>query len=292
MTARTTTLPWKAMTMPTIPLRSALLLAAAATPLLADAAPALPAVELVPLAKARIVLAEDFESTAVGAIPAGYTKKGAVGVVDDVAHTGKHSLRIEAAINGAREIIKTGEEITALGGQHWGRLFYKVQLPAAQPLEGKIVHSTMVEGTAESPLDKQPIQVRVLGSLVNTKGAFDYLYNVQPLKGRKEFATFTPQVYHYSDSWVLAEWYVDYATQTYRFFVDGQELSGIGLHKGEGNFAGAEIPPLFTSMAFGWCNYQPVASGGFVAWIDDIVLSKDRIGGQTALPVASTASKP
>jgi hypothetical protein len=282
------------MTMPTTRLCRVLLLAtAAATPLLAaDAAPALPAVEVVPLAKAHIVLAEDFESTAVGAIPAGYTKKGAVGVVDEVAHTGKHSLRIEAAINGAREIIKTGEEITALGGQHWGRLFYKVQLPAAQPVEGKIVHSTMVEGTAESPLDKQPIQVRMLGTLVNTKGTFDYLYNVQPLKGRKEFATTSPSVYHYSDSWTLAEWYVDYATQTYRFFVDGQELSGIGFHKGEGNFAGAEIPPLFTSMAFGWCNYQPVASGGFVAWIDDIVLSKERIGGQTALPAASTAKKP
>lgn len=280
--------------MPTTRLCRVLLLAtAAATPLLAaDAAPALPAVEVVPLAKAHIVLAEDFESTAVGAIPAGYTKKGAVGVVDEVAHTGKHSLRIEAAINGAREIIKTGEEITALGGQHWGRLFYKVQLPAAQPVEGKIVHSTMVEGTAESPLDKQPIQVRMLGTLVNTKGTFDYLYNVQPLKGRKEFATTSPSVYHYSDSWTLAEWYVDYATQTYRFFVDGQELSGIGFHKGEGNFAGAEIPPLFTSMAFGWCNYQPVASGGFVAWIDDIVLSKERIGGQTALPAASTAKKP
>jgi hypothetical protein len=280
--------------MQTIPLRSALLSAAAGfAPLLAAdpaAAPG-PAPEIVPLAKARIVLAEDFESTAVGAIPAGYTKRGAVGVVDDVAHTGKHSLRIEAAINGAREIIKTGEEITALGGQHWGRLFFKVQLPAAQPLEGKIVHSTMVEGTAESPLDKQQIQVRVLGTLVNGKGAFDYLYNVQP-KVRKEFATSSPMVYHYSDSWTLAEWYVDYATQTYRFFVDGQELTGIGFHKGEGNFAGAEIPPVFTSMAFGWCNYQPVASGGFVAWIDDIVLSKDRIGAQTVLPASGAAKKP
>lgn len=150
----------------------------------------------------------------------------------------------------------------------------------------------MVEGTAESPLDKQPIQVRVLGTLVNSRGTFDYLYNVQPLKGRKEFATSSPSVYHYSDDWTLAEWYVDYATQTYRFFVDGQELSGIGFHKGEGNFAGAEIPPVFTSMAFGWCNYQPVASGGFVAWIDDIVLSKDRIGGQTALSAAGGARKP
>ena len=292
MNARAITVPWRTMTMTTNHLGCALLLAAGAPLLAVDAAPALPAVEVVPLAKAHIVLAEDFESTAVGAIPAGYTKKGAVGVVDDVAHTGKHALRIEAAINGAREIIKTGEEITALGGQHWGRLFFKVQLPASQPLEGKIVHSTMVEGTAESPLDKQPIQVRVLGTLVNSKGTFDYLYNVQPLKGRKEFATSSPSVYHYSDSWTLAEWYVDYATQTYRFFVDGQELAGIGFHKGEGNFTKAEILPACTSVAFGWCNYQPVASGGFVAWIDDIVLSKERIGAQTALPAAGSAKKP
>src|SRR4051794_37464270 len=74
-------------------------------------------------------LAEDFESTPVGDIPKGWTKTGAVGVVDDVAHSGKHSIRMEAAERGPRRITAKGDVITALGGQHWGRLYFKVQLP-------------------------------------------------------------------------------------------------------------------------------------------------------------------
>jgi hypothetical protein len=277
---------------PTATPRLLLILAATTARLAAADAPAgAGSDDVVPLAQAHIILAEDFESAEVGGIPAGYTKKGAVSVVDDVAHSGKKSLRIDAAVTGARQIMKTGEEVTALGGQHWGRLFFKVQLPAAMPLEGKSVHSTIVAGSAESPLDKQPIEVRVLGTQGNAKGTYDYLYNVQPRKGRKEFATFTKSIYQYSDGWVLAEWYVDYATQTYRFFIDGKELPGIGFHKGENNFAGAEIPPVFQSLTFGWCNYQPTAGPGFVAWIDDIALGKDRIGGQTRLP-ATAAAKP
>src|SRR5947209_18844369 len=87
----------------------------------------------------KLLLSEDFETTAVGAIPAGFTKTGAVGVVDDVAHSGRKSLRIEPAQKGARKITKQGPEIAALGGQHWGRLYYKVKLPYPTPVvpEGK-----------------------------------------------------------------------------------------------------------------------------------------------------------
>jgi hypothetical protein len=45
----------------------------------------------------KLLLSEDFESTPVGEIPRGVTKTGLVGVVDDVAHSGKKSLRMEAA---------------------------------------------------------------------------------------------------------------------------------------------------------------------------------------------------
>src|SRR5262245_36609407 len=77
----------------------------------------------------KIRLSEDFETTSVGKIPQGYTKTGAVAVVDDVAHSGRKSLRMEAAAKGPRRIMKKGTEIAALGGEHWGRLYYKVKLP-------------------------------------------------------------------------------------------------------------------------------------------------------------------
>ena len=47
--------------------------------------------------------------------------------------------------------------------------------------------------------------------------------------------------------------------------------------KGPKNFENAEIPAAMESITFGWWNYQ-AAGKGFVAWIDDIALSKDRLG--------------
>ncbi|MEA3213330.1 MAG: hypothetical protein QOE70_6387 [Chthoniobacter sp.] len=238
---------------------------------------------------ARILLSEDFEATAVGEIPPGFTKTGAVAVAEDAAHSGRKSLRLEAAPRGARRITKQGAEIAALGGQHWGRLYFKVKLPTPAPVvpEGKkfaVIHSTLVGGTATSPLFNDPIEVRVLDTVLGPNGTFQFLYNVQP-KQRPEFATGSKYRFRYSDEWTLAEWFIDHATQAYRFFVNGEEVTEIALHKGAGNFAGAEIPAVFDSLSFGWNNYQP-AGEGFVAWIDDLALSKERIGSQ-ALPSAS-----
>jgi len=38
------------------------------------------------------ILSEDFESTPIGAIPAGFTKTGEIGVEQGVAHSGTHAL--------------------------------------------------------------------------------------------------------------------------------------------------------------------------------------------------------
>src|SRR4051812_5697249 len=108
---------------------------------------ALPAVEKAPKqpASAPLLLVEDFEEVAAGQIPKAFTKQGAVGVVDDVAHSGGHALRMEAAVNGPRRItINDPKLMAALGGEHWGRLYFKVQLPVPVPKgEGKfpVIHS-------------------------------------------------------------------------------------------------------------------------------------------------------
>jgi hypothetical protein len=244
-----------------------------------------PAVEP-PVGKAKLLMNIDFESTPVGEIPPGFTKSGMVGVVDDVAHSGKKSLKMEAAVNGARTItVKDADFLKALGGEHWGRLYYKVQLPAPHPQgEGKfpVIHSTLVSGTAQSPSEHDPIEVRMLGMVEGPKDTFQFLYNVQPRK-RAEFGKGTPYDYQYTDKWTLAEWYVDYKTQTYRLFIDGQEVKGASFSKGEGKFEKAEIPEVFESLSFGWTNYQK-ADKGFVAWIDDIALSKEQIGDRGIKP--------
>jgi hypothetical protein len=238
-----------------------------------------------PIGKGKILLMEDFETTPAGEIPAGYTKSGAVSVVDDVAHTGKHSLRMEAAVNGPRRITTKSEALAALGGQHWGRLYFKVQLPAPECDKG-VIHSTIVSGTAESPLHKDAIEVRPLDTILGTKGTFSYIYNVQPQK-RPEFARGSASRFKFSDEWTLAEWYVDHATQTYRLFINGSEVKDVAFMKGAGNFEKSEIPEVWESMSFGWYNYQG-AGKGFTAWIDDIALAKDRIGNRGIPPAKPT----
>lgn len=240
----------------------------------------------------KIILLEDFESTEVGQIPAGYTKKGSVSVVSDVFHSGAKSLRLDAAVKGPRQIVKQGAELAALGGRHWGRLYFKVQMPTPLPPEGKIVHTTLVAGAAKSPLFDDPIEVRMMGLLLNTKGTFQYMYNVQPRKERKEFGVSTKSIYKFSDEWTLAEWYVDYDTQAYRFFINGEELAPLAFKKGETNFAGAEIPKVFENLSFGWYNYQPVEGEGFVAWIDDIALGGERIGDRVIQSGTTAGRKP
>jgi hypothetical protein len=245
--------------------------------------------------EAPLLLLEDFESTAAGQIPKAYTKQGAVGVVDDVAHSGTHSLRTEAAVNGPRRItINDPKLMAALGGEHWGRLYFKVQLPVPVPKgEGKfpVIHSTIVSGKAQSPQFKDPIEVRTLDVVMGpNNGAFQWIYNVRPAK-RPEFANGSKYDYHYTDEWTLAEWHVDFATQSYTLYINGAEIPGASMNKGAGNFEKCEIPEVFESLSFGWNNYQKAEPTGFVAWIDDIALAKERIGDRGLPPPSKKPKK-
>ena len=244
-----------------------------------------PPMDVPPLGKGKFLLYENFEEAAPGQIPRGWQKTGSVSVVADTFHTGRQCLRIDAAANGPRRITVKGDAVAALGGQHWGRLYFKVQLPAPEAATG-VIHSTLVAGSAKSPIDKDAIEVRVVDTVMGQKGMYQYLYNVQPSK-RGEFGKGSSYKWKYSDQWTLAEWFVDHATQTYRLFINGEEVNEVAFTKGAGNFKDSEIPDVFESLSFGWNNYQQ-AGAGFVAWIDDIALAKDRVGN---LGLPKTAKK-
>jgi len=242
------------------------------------------------LSPSDIFLSEDFDSTPVGQIPKGFTSKGSVAVTDDAAHSGKHSLKASPAEKGPRVIILPSPAAAAIGGEHWGRLYYKVKLPSPLPVPppGKTsggIHSTIVSGHAISPLANDKIDVRLAGTSTNMTGAFKYLYNVQAPKERGEFGLSEKETVQYSDEWTLIEWHADYATQTYQFFVNGKEIPELAIHKGAGQFEKVEIPKSFDDLAFGWLNYQAASGEGFTVWIDDLVLAKKQIG---SAPVPET----
>jgi hypothetical protein len=236
-----------------------------------------PPTDVPPVGKAPILLFEDFETTAPGQVPKGYTKQGAVAVVNDVAHAGRQSLRMEAAVNGPRRITTKSDALAQLGGTYWGRLFFRVQLPAPECKQG-VIHSTIVSVVGKSPLHNDEIEYRPVDTILDNSGKFYYIYNVQPHSKRGEFAKGSGVKSKFTDQWTLAEWYVDHATQTFRLFIDGEEVKDIAFMKGPKNYEGSEIPAVMESITFGWWNYQEAGPKGFTAWIDDIALSKDRLG--------------
>jgi len=217
-------------------------------------------------------ICEDFEGTAGGQIPTGWTKSGSVEVVTDQAFRGTHSLRVNAATNGARRITRSGAPVTALGGSHWGRIYYRVQTPTP----GVFVHSTLVAGSAMSPRDNVTIEVRPVDTVQNADRTHQFLYNVQP-NGRAEFGKGSSYNWRFDDAWHCAEWHLDYAAQSYSFFLDNTEITQIRITNGAGNFVNSEIPQTFQSLSFGWNNYQ-AAAPGFIAWIDEIAVGPTRIG--------------
>ena len=96
-----------------------------------------PPTDVPPVGKAPILLFEDFETTAPGQVPRGYTKQGAVSVVNDVAQSGRQSLKMEAAVNGPRRITFKSDTLAQLGA---GKTFNVTVLRAGKVVElnGKV----------------------------------------------------------------------------------------------------------------------------------------------------------
>jgi hypothetical protein len=218
-------------------------------------------------APGKYIICEDFESTAEGAVPAGWTKHGSAAVASDQAAHGKHSLKISAADAGERRIYTDAGK---LGSGHWGRIFYRVQVPVPPVF----VHSTMValQGVGPTRGDEE---VRVVDTVKNANGKHQFLYNVQP--NGSEFGTGSPYNWMFDGQWHCAEWHIDAPTQSYHFYYDGAEVTSIALDNGAGKYNGTDIPSSFSTLRVGWNNYQS-APPGFVAWIDEVALDAQRIG--------------
>ena len=182
-----------------------------------------------PIGKSPLLLQETFELTAPGDIPKGFQKTGAVSVVEGGAFSGKRCLQIEAAANGPRRITMKGDLLKQLGGQHWGRLYFKVKLPHPEPANG-VIHSTLVAGSAKSPIDQQEIEVRPVDTVLGKDQKHQWIYNVQP-RSRAEFGKGGGYGSKYPGEWTLAEWYLDHATQSYRLFINGEEVKDIASRR-------------------------------------------------------------
>jgi hypothetical protein len=224
-------------------------------------------------ATASYLICEDFEAAPLDGTPDGWTKHGdASGVVDDVVHGGSRALRLGPIAVWERRIY---HDASMLGSAHWGRIWFRVELPVPDAF----VHSTLVALSGEGPTRgaseyrvvdtvKQAVDTPDVGSRIQ------FLWNVQP-ESSGEFGEGTSYDREFDDAWHCAEWRVDATDQSYAFYLDGEEL--IAFENGAGNFDGTDIPTSFDELKVGWINYQD-APPGFTAFVDDVALDDARIG--------------
>lgn len=229
-------------------------------------------------ANGTFILCESFESTAVGAVPTGWTRDGTaqlVQVASDQAARGQHALKLGATASGPRRLTRSASDF---GAAHWGRLFYRVQTPPPLPGSNAVIHSTIASLQGTGP-NIGSAEYRVVDTVENSGGMHQYLYNVQP--SGSEFGKGSAYNYKYDGNWHCAEWNVDATTQSYKFYVDGTEVTQIAINNGAGNYGSgsnrSELPMSFGQFKIGWYNYQS-ASPGFVAWIDEVAIASARIG--------------
>jgi len=213
-------------------------------------------------------LCEDFETGTVGGLPTGWTAlKGygadaaqGVGLATDQHLSGRMALKSNSMTPGEERIQKSIASLGATATKHWGRIFYRVQSPAPRPSSGAVIHVTLtaLEGTTEN---------RVVDSVEASNGTHQWIYNVPD----DSCCTGSAYSWSFDTDWHCAEWYVDVANQSFRFFTDNTEVTSIGF---TGN-ANAKMSS-YTAIAVGAEFYQAPPTP-FVIWFDDLAIDDSQI---------------
>jgi hypothetical protein len=211
-------------------------------------------------------ICEDFEATAVGALPTGWTKEGTWGIAVSATDKarGSHSLQIQVGVtNNQRAFInKTAAQLGPLATKHFGRIFFKLQMPPT-----KFVHWDFFHGSG--PLGGVSNDVR--WGFTGT-GTFTYLYNVQHTPGG-ELGNNAPDKL-VIDTWTCVEWSLDSTVAgggESRFWLNGTEVPSL-------NRTGAKAQiPVFNQFGVGWELFNSTDTPS-VAYIDEVVFDAARIG--------------
>jgi hypothetical protein len=211
---------------------------------------------------------------------AGYGTEGPtdIALANDEAHSGVMSLKSDSINRGQTRAERSLASIGATAYNHWGRIFYKVQEPSPKPQ--KTMTNTVIHITWTSLIGPggQNSENRVVDIVENMAGSFEWLFNI-PSDG---CCTMSPYNYTFdppdgSSSWHCAEWWVDVATESYRFFSDSTEVTSLAF---TGN-AKAGMSN-YTDIVVGATWYQQAGTilSPFVIWFDDLAIDDNRIGCQ------------
>jgi hypothetical protein len=212
-------------------------------------------------------LCEDFESGTVGEIPNGWTAlqgyapmRGGTVLANDAAHSGSMALKSDGTSTGLDRVQRALASLGPTATKHWGRLFYKVGTPAPKP-NGGVIHITMaaLEGTTEN---------RVVDTVVAMNGTHQWLFNIPD----DSCCAGSPYNWTFDADWHCAEWNIDVATSSFRFFSDSQEVTELAFT----GKTGARMSD-YKSIGLGTIYYQ-MPPAPIVMWFDDLAIDDNRVG--------------
>lgn len=222
------------------------------------------------------LICEDFESyTGTPAGPWKVTKNGAGNVIIDGAQHKSGTKAVKFTTSGAMDYQQAYislEQIFPVPSN----AFYGRMMIYATKAANDGVHWTMIEG--EGAATAQGItnaQVRYGGQHMQGLMA-NYDSTGKSSDCWQHSATKMPEA-----KWACMEWYFDGATNTQKFWLDGQAIADLTVtDEGEGcvsqGTGGKWIYPSFTRLNLGWGSYQK--DDPREAWIDDVAVGTTRIG--------------
>lgn len=110
----------------------------------------------------------------------------------------------------------------------------------------------------------------MVDTVQSPSGTIQYLYNLPD----DSCCSGSSYNWRYDGNWHCAEWYVNNGTDSYRFFIDGTELTSIAFT----GRTGARLAD-FTNIALGSIDSVP-SNGTLDAWLDDLAIDDARVGCQ------------
>jgi hypothetical protein len=209
---------------------------------------------------------EDFEATAVGSLPAGWTREGTwvMAVTSSDRARGSNALQVQVGTdnNGRGFLLKAKAQLGPLATKHFGRMFFKLTVPTQS-----FVHWDFFHGNGPFGGGTNDVRWGFTGTQTVT-----YLFNVQT-STNGEFGTNAPNRLVF-DRWTCAEWSLDSTVAgggETRFWLDGTEIPV--FHR-TGTLA--QIP-VFDRFGVGWELFNSGTTPS-VAFIDEVVFDAARIG--------------
>eukprot|EP00122_Pirum_gemmata_P018160 Pgem_evm1s17007 len=204
----------------------------------------------------------DFEGKSKGDFP-GFSFGNLVDIDNGVGHgAGKSSLKFysdnkQGANNYGKGYMKKN---TPTETTHWGRAFIKIK-----GMNNGFMHTSFVAA------DNGDGEVRVVDTVKADNGGIQFLYNFADDNMGKGSS------YNYGGfddgNWECVEWHVDKGNnQLFEFFLNGQRNDEISYNTQR------RMPQSYSYMAFGAQVYQNDRGQNAEGWMDDIVISKKRVG--------------